>query len=174
MTAKLTEDFKGWVKEPVQKEFKNFKPFGPKILIRLYYYKPNYKSSKVKIYKDLTSEELAQEELDSRLLPIGKVLALGNGVSKEYEELKPGDLVYVSDMMTGSKVNKEWVEYQALALEKPGIKEKLEEPPMFIGYISQWKDYVFMKDKTGASPSMDDAYTFLLPERYILGKHEQN
>lgn len=167
----ILEDFLKWIKVPIEKQFSHYKPLGDRILIRLYLYEPPA-PSKVKIYQDLTSKKTASEEMRTTLFPIGKVLSLGNTVRDAYKKLKPGDLITVSDLMTGSGINPEWEKYHMMALEKPGMKERVPEPPKYQGYITQWKEFVFVQDKLCGIPNIQDAYTFLLPDRYILAKYE--
>jgi len=168
----IAADFKQWVEEPVSEKFKDYEIFGDRILVRLYYFDASkYNPKKAKVYKSLTSNENLLDEMASKLFPIGKVLSVGTGVREPWSQLTAGELVILPDRVTGTIVNKEWVEYQALALEKPGLKDRVAEPPRMVGGAMQWKDDVFMEDKFEEVMRMEDAMTFLLQERYILGKY---
>ena len=168
----VLDDFLEWVKEDTAAQFKNYEPIGDRILIRLYHFDASkHEDNATRLYTDMGSNKTVNAQLDSQIFSIGKILSIGNGVNGNWESLKVGDLINVPDIYTGSKINKDWVEYQALALEKPGIKSRMEEPAMHIGYLSQWKDFVFMSNKFADKLDMNDAYTFLLPQRYIVSKY---
>lgn len=169
---KIIDDFLIWTNEKTAEKFSSYQPLGDRVLIRLYYFDARkYNKSKVKLYKDMVSNTDVGDDYKSRLYPIAKVLAVKEGNNLE---LNKNDLVLVSDLMTGSKINQEWVDYQALLLEKPGMKDRVDEPHMHIGYITQWKDYIFIQDKFSNEMTIEDAYTFLLPERYIIARFEKD
>lgn len=168
----LKQDFDQWAKEPVPKEFERYEIFGDKIAVRLYYFNASkYNKKSQKIYKDFTSEESLLDEINSKLYSVGKVLAVGTTLRDPWSSLKPGDLVIVEDWVTGTELNKEWEQYQALALEKPGLRDRVPEPPMMQGAAMRWKDNVFLENKFTGSMRVEDATTFVLQERYILGKY---
>lgn len=168
----LMDDFLKWVKTPLEKQFKMYKPLGNRILVRLYYFDGNKYASGSGLYTDMTSEKKAVGEDVSKFFPIGKILAVGNSISDAYKKLKPGDLVCVPDLMTGSRLSDKWKEYMMMIKEKPSMAKEVPEPPRYEGYISQWKEMVFVQDKFAESAKIEDAYTFLLQERYIVAKYE--
>jgi len=168
----IAKDFKKWLKEDHIKEYENYEILTDRVLIKLYFFNASkYEKKETKLYVDMTSDKSIKEKVGSELFPVGKVLAVGK---KSDTDLKPGDLITVSDIMADSKLNPEWVDYRAGIKEKPSLKHEIAQPPKYIGYIRQWKDYVFLKDKINPNMDQEDAYTFLLPERYILTKYNIN
>lgn len=171
--SKVSEDFNQWVNEPIEDQFEKYSPLGVDIMIRLYYFDAGkYQKGKPQILMDSTGRT-ARAEIDSRLFSVGKVLAVGEGTTGGWAELKPGDLITVQDAMTGSKLNDDWVQYQAMLKEKPSMAEKVSEPPRMIGNIVNWSKYVFAEDKFTDKPRLEDAFTFLVPQGFIRTRYEQ-
>lgn len=170
----IKDDFLKWVKEKTHLKFGMYKPMGQQIIIRLYFFDASkYSKDRVKLYIDMDSDETAQDELQSQVFGIAKVLAVGEGVDGTYSKLKPGDLVTVQDDITTSQINKEWEEYHALLLEKPGMRDRIKEPPMYVGKLQKWSHMVFLQDKLCMAPTKEDAHTFIVDQRTILAKYEE-
>lgn len=169
---KIAADFHHWKNLPVPEEFGKYELLGDRILIRLYYYDAQRSEKRnTPLYLDWNSEKTLQDEQESQLFSIAKVLAVGNTVQEPWNTLKSGDLVTVMDHISASELSKEWVDYQALLLEKPGLKDKMEPPQPYKGIVSNWKGDVFVGDKFKQQLDVEDAFTFLINQRYILTKY---
>jgi len=169
---KIAADFHHWRNLPVPEDFSKYEILGDKILVRLYYYDADRSEKRnTPLYVGFDSEKTLQSERESQLFPIGKVMAVGNGVNDPWDKLKPGDLVTVMDHIAASELNKEWVDFQALTLEKPGLKDKMAPPEAFRGVVANWKGDVFVGNKFKEKLEAEDAFTFLLNQRYILTKY---
>lgn len=172
LREQIEVDFHHWKGLGVPDEFNKYEIFGDNILVRLYYFDASRSAERnTPIYTDMISNKTVQDQGESKLFPVGKILALGNEVKSPWDKLKPGDLVTVMDNITGSEINKEWVDFQALTLEKPGLKDRVQPPEPYKGVVAAWKGNVFVGNKFKEKLEADDAFTFLLNQRYILSKY---
>lgn len=174
----VSNDFLEWKKDPFHKMYEHVKPLGANILIRLYYFDASkYDNDNFKLYLDMESNKKVVAEIESGFYPIAKILAVGS-LGADYNHLKPGDLIYVDDFYTDSRVNPEWIQFQAMLKEKPSMEKEYEEkgipiPKLYVGNIAQWEQYRFQLDKFNP-PTEVDNYTFILQERYIKAEHVEN
>lgn len=167
------EEFKSWILEPHEKEFQAYTPYGANIIIKLFYYDADKqeeiedegKKSKVKI---ILPDEM--KNLNSKLFPIAKVMKVSKGCSNQYLELKPSNIVTISDYLAESDLNDDWVDYQSKILSQPGLKDSLKQPPMYKGNIAAWNRYAFRPNKL-KELTREDLFTFCVPEGFIISEY---
>jgi hypothetical protein len=149
-------------------DYEDYEIFGSKVLLRLFLYTPDKKSGILGL-----DGKPIEDEIDfgrkARLIPLAKIIKLGTGVNGEYAYLKPGDIVHVADDISSSHVNPAWIEWMEHRDERP--KVKTPEPAMMIGNINAWKPHVFIANKISGELKTIDAYTFAVPQSFILGRY---
>lgn len=162
-------------------EAKGYKFIGAKVLLRFFYYDPPKQESSLIIGGEAAGALIGSaadlvkgKELGAKfqLFPIAKVLAVGTGLTGDYADLKPGDIVTVKDDIKGTHLNPEWIHWKENGGAEARPKIQNREPRQFIGNIEQWKSDVFVLDKFKESMDIKDAFTFLLPQMLILSKLE--
>jgi hypothetical protein len=144
--------------------YDQYELIGSRILLRLFFYKKGTNSGL------LGPDGKPIEELDFniKLIPVGKVIKLGTGVTDGYNHLKPGDIVHIADDISSVSLNPAWVEWMEHRDERPKIKTPQPQP--FVGNISNWKQYMFVADKFAGEYTTEDLFTFAIPQNFIIGK----
>jgi hypothetical protein len=180
--TEVKKAFESWVKDPSDlEEVKDLEIIGSKVLIRLFFYDPPKKDKSLIIGGDASfgiigaaAENIRDKEISAKfqIFPFGKVLAVGDSVTGPYEDLKPGDIITVMDDIKGTHLNPQWIQWMQEGGENARPKMKNHEPQQFIGNITQWKKDLFLTDKFKEKMELKDAFTFLLPQTFILTKQK--
>jgi hypothetical protein len=126
------------------------------VMIEIFYY--------VEKIETMLIVEGSSSECYYKTLPVAKVLNVG-----ESKVLKVGDIVTISPLMSKNVLNEEWVKYQSVIREQPTMQKVLTEPPVFMGRLTEWLQYMYQLEPLKET-STNDQHTYLLPERYIQGK----
>lgn len=184
MTEEVKKAFEEWTQDTSGiEEAKRYDFIGSKLLLRLFFYDPPKKEKSLIIGGEATqsilgsaADNIKGKEISAKfqIFPIAKVLAVGKSVTGEFENLKPGDLVTVMDDIKGTHLNPAWIDFMQEGGKDRRPKITSVEPPQFIGNISQWKRDIFMLDKFKERPDIDDAFTFLLPQTFVLSKYKND
>jgi hypothetical protein len=146
------------------KDYERYEIIGSKILVRLFFYKQEQKSGIL----GLDGKPIEDQDFKIKLYPYGKVLKMGTNVTEGYNHLQPGDMVHVADELTNVSINPAWLEWMEHRDERPKIKT--QQPNMFVGNITQWKQYILIADKFKEEQKDEDMFTFAVPQTFILGK----
>lgn len=146
------------------KDYDAYEIVGSKILLRLFFYTQEKKSGLV----GLDGKPIEEQDFKIKLYPIGKIIKLGTNVTEGYNHLKAGDMVHVADELTNVSLNPAWIEWMEHRDERPKIKT--QQPAMFIGNITQWKQYILVADKFKEDNNPADMFTFAVPQTFIIGK----
>lgn len=161
-------------------DYANYETFGPEILIRIHAYNPPKEDIKTDsgliigagtelIGVDKRSEPMG---LSTVFTSIAKVIWVGTECTGKYKDLKPGDLVTVTDDINELHENPQWIIIEDLKKERPAI-ENLPEVPRMLPKIAQWSNRIFTKDKILGMVELgyEDAATFLVPQTFIKTKY---
>jgi len=135
------------------------------VLIRLYQYTPKVTTSAASRLIDDKGVPLIAKTY-RRIIPVAKVIKVNIVDNSPFPDLKPGDIITVSDSMATSKINPEWHMYQEMLKERPAPTVD-EVPPKYINRFSEWNKYLYITDKIKASPTNSDALTFIIPQVLI-------
>lgn len=137
---------------------------GAKVLLRIFLYVPPQESGL------LDTDGVAIEHSDNagkmKVTSFAKVVKIGSDVTAPYNTIKEGDIVTLSDDITGSHLNPAWVDWMEARDERPKIKTP--PPPQYVGNIATFREYVFMGNKLKMSHDKMDAFTFLVPQNKIV------
>ena len=153
------------------KDYNNYEFFHPEILLRLFVYSPPIEKLKSNIIGLEAGSSLSQQR-QTLFTPIAKVIRVSPECTGSYKNLKPGDLVTVTDDIADMQENPRWREFEELKKERPA--PELPNVPRFVPKLTQWKNRLFVKDKLYGTMSVDagDGVTFLLPQTYIISKYD--
>ena len=162
----LRKQFEEFVKDDSYfAEYDKYDLLGSKILVRLFVYNPPPKSGLMNIDGSAIEEGIERR----KVLPYGKVIGLGRGVTEEYREMfKVGDIAVVGEDIGGSFVNPAYIDWMESRDERPKIKTP--QPPVFLGKITTWSDYVFVADRLKEKITREDAFTFFAPQSKFCAK----
>jgi len=144
--------------------YDKYEIIGSKVLLRMFIYKPEVKSGLL----GLDGKPIEEDESKLRMFALAKVIKLGTGVTDGYNHLKPGDIVHLPDDITNVGINPAWIEWMEHRDERPKIKTPQPQP--FVGNIANWKQYTFVDNKLDVEKTVEDLFTFALPQNFIIGK----
>ena len=181
---KIIDHFLEWKNDDSRvKEASKHKVLSNKVILEFYYYYEPLQSENIIIPKgkeqildhlgrpvNVEYEKEAQSSA-SRLFPIAKVLQVGS-LTPNFEEVKPGDLVTISDNFTTNRTNPDWNSWRELKQRDPEAARDIPEPPRMVGAITQMKNSIYILNKFKSKGDHRDAYTFLVPESTMLSKYE--
>ena len=155
------EKYKQWVKNTEMfAETKKFKFVPGKNLIRLFFVE-----EKNEVHSDtiIVSKKLEQKSI--RIYPIAKILS-------DSDTYKAGDIVEVPDNIIISVRNPQYNHHLEIVKEKPSLLRSPEYqiPPKYLNNLDNWKPYLYIIDKFKENLETEDAYTFLIPDIFIVRK----
>ncbi len=154
----MEASYKEWLKIPLEDKYINEQLLVPDtVLIRLFYYNESENISSVLI--------LSEEDKKSfhKVLPIGRIL------SSNVDFLKPGDIVKLPAVYGKNVLSHEWVQWSKDVAEQPSLKREYPMPPMYIGKLNEWSNYIYQVDPF-SDTSMEDQHTFCIPYRILQTK----
>lgn len=166
----LTEQFaKFIVDDSYLEKYSSYEIIGAKILLRMFHVVPKKSGIIGADGKDLA------EQVKLEIFPFAKVIKLGTSVSPDYQDLKPGDIVHLSDDLTKVQINPEWIAWKQMQDQRPKPEVMaMSEPQPFVGNITRLREYVFLADKFNKEPEVADMFTYAAPQNFVLGRWNQN
>jgi len=134
----------------------------------------NYLIIKVFYYQELTDIKVSQGGIlltestsDFSLGSLHKVLPIGYVVASTSEGINPGDIVNLPSLVSKTKLSEEYKQWEKDIREQPTLKrEEILKPPMYIGILSQWGQYIYQRNPF-SDVDIEDQHTFCLPDRMI-------
>lgn len=153
------ENFKKLVKEKYEKFISDFRLVGKPIV-------PEYAIIEVFFVLQENKTEggiiLTEEAKESTLkvYPIAKVLESNSDL------VKKGEIVSIPYPYTMNEISKEWIQYQKDLREQPTLSQTVPEPPMYVGKLNEWVNYIYKADPF-EEQTKQDTYTFCLPIRML-------
>lgn len=160
---KIKKSFDEWLKKDHVTDFIGHIPSTPNhIIIKVFYY---HELSDIKVTEGgilLTSgvEDLTLSSIH-RVIPVGYVVASSS------DNIKPGDLVNLPSLVGKTKISEEYKQWQKDIREQPTLKrEESMKPPMYIGILSQWGQYIYQRNPF-SDTDVEDQHTFCIPDRMI-------
>lgn len=145
--------------------FKDLTLTGNVAVVEVYKEKTTEENNKVEIiFKESSSgkPEKRAGKLDTLIHPIAKVLALGNNVSPEFIDIKPGYILYLPDSIKNTIPNPEYIN---MLISAKGNEEPKIPPGMTRNvavFDDTWGRFRFQIDKTKEMTPVDSV-TFLVP-----------
>ena len=159
---KITTAFNEWIKVKHEDEYVGHIPVNPNHLIIKVFY-----------YHELTDMKVSDggiiltESNEMNLGSLHRVLPIGYVVSSNSEDVKTGDLVNLPSLISKTKISEEYKQWMKDVREQPTLKrEELFKPPMYIGILSQWGQYIYQKNPF-SDVNIEDQHTFCVPDRII-------
>lgn len=113
----------------------------------------------VRLYRfEKTKDILMTPILQTKILPYCKVIN-----SSATSSIKPGAILSCPESIEEIATNPTWLQWNKIMTDSRPVPEGLPEPEKTTGLILEWrKNYQFTLDKL--NPTLDDKYTFILPE----------
>lgn len=130
------------------------------VIIKLFYVS---KVNETKVSLILT-DDVKRDVSNYKVFPIGLILNKGNS-----DKFNVGDLVTIPLNMTKTILSKEYVDYRSKVASQPSLAHELPAPPMYIGKLNEWVQYMYQEDPF-IETTIDDQHTFCLPDRFIQTK----
>lgn len=154
----MEDSYAKWLDTPIEKEYVNEELVTPDmVIIRLFY----YNESDAHNISIILTEEVKQSY--HKVLPIARVLV------SNYENLNSGDIVKLPAVYGKNVLSKEWEQYQKDIREQPSLTREYPVPPMYVGKLNEWVNYMYQRDPF-SDTSMDDQHTFCIPARLLQTK----
>lgn len=149
----LEEDFTKWINDnSYLGDYSNFQILTEdKVLVRLYRYEAPLSST-------LVGADGEKGIMGLKILPYVKVIKAFPGNS---QNIKPGDIMCVSELITKFTTNQAWIQWKVIKEEDPSTQ--IPEPPQITGKLSEWREHVIRKHACRFEP--DDNYTFVITNR---------
>jgi len=112
----------------------------------------------------------------TRITSYAKVIALGNVTQEFSDMIEVGDIVKLTDHITGVKENPRYQELVEKANERgtgvdPSRLPELKDVPMYISNLSDWDQYNLRSSIVDYTDN--DALTYLIPQSFIIAKIEK-
>lgn len=153
LEQKAQEKFREWLKIPHEKEFINEEVvLDHHAIIRVFYYYEVPSSSLL-----ILDEE---KEGYLRIFPIAKVVASNS------PKVNVGDIVNIPAAMAKNILSEQYTQWEQQTTEQPSLKRKFPKPPMYVGRLNEWSQYMYQVNPF-TDTSMDDQHTFCIPDRYL-------
>ena len=160
---KVEKAFKEWLSKDHLSAFRGHTPITDNhVIVKVFYYQE---------LSDIKTTEggiiLTNTDNDFSLGSLHKVLPIGYIVASTSENIKPGDIVNLPALISKTKISEEYKQYLKDIREQPTLKrEEIMKPPMYVGLLSQWGQYIYQRDPF-SDVDIDDQHTFLVPDRMI-------
>ena len=156
MNFSLVDYDKDELKADLEKWMTNDKYF--KAYKNVNIHKPNFILVRLYRFEKLT-DFLATPILQTKILPYAKVIK-GSVSGTNYQ---PGTILSCPESIEEIATNPTWLQWNKIMTDSRPVPEGLPEPEKTTGLILEWrKNYQFTLDKL--NPTLDDKYTFILPE----------
>lgn len=154
----MEKSYAKWLSNPIENEYKNEELIVPEtVIIRVFYYN---ESDSLNTTLILTEDV---KQAFHKVLPIARVLVSNT------DTLSPGDIVKLPAVYGKNVISKEWEQYQKDVREQPSLKREYPVPPMYVGKLNEWANYMYQLDPF-SDTSMDDQHTFCIPVRILQTK----
>lgn len=155
----------------VSESYSDFEFEGDVVLIRLFKYEPEQKSSGVIITEDIMGNTM--EKRRPRIFAIGKILSIGSEVSDSFERrFKVNDVAFLpSNQVLGSMINPDWMNWVQMQQGNVGNVKGNQDIPKHVPKLKGWDRYMFIKDPIKANIDRYDVLTYLIPSSTLMAKY---
>lgn len=149
------EKYNEWLNSDRHLTFKAKPIIEDYVIIEVFYYNVLEKQSSI-ILEDIGGKKLS----DYKIVPIARVLASNS------EKVSKGDLVSIPAVLSKTARSMEWVDWKQKVTEQPSLKHDFPEPPMYVGKLNEWVNYIYQENPLEDLSPLDQ-HTFCIPARML-------